>query len=237
MSTTPTLRDAAQALSKLRARYEGHTGHKHPGNDQWRLAFVEAYRNLDAALAARAAGYSEEWCRAAAEAEEAGNACWDAGAALTQGAGAVEPVATVEALQARIAKLEAELDDMEAERDEALRGPWPEWAEQMKKTIRKYSGYDGFDDASEGIDLAAELDELMEHAVEPSAQQLQQAVARATEEAAKRTLDHISKVIWVERDRYVTLLGKCIAQGDKKRADTYEQIARALDELHEGIQP
>ena len=106
-------------------------------------------------------------------------------AALTQGAGAFEPVATVEALQARIAALEAELDDMEAERDEALRGPWPEWAEQMKKTIRKHSGYDGFDDASEGIDLAAELDELMEHAVEPSAQQLQQAVACAVEECAQ----------------------------------------------------
>ena len=59
MNTTPTLRDAAQALSKLRARYEGHTGHKHPGNDQWRLAFVEAYRDLDAALDALTQGAGE----------------------------------------------------------------------------------------------------------------------------------------------------------------------------------
>lgn len=222
MSTTPTLRDAAQAspcpFCGGDSTAPSHSQHR-PGCYFLVLASVKAAPQGDVSWAPDLL------------------AAWNRRAALTQGAGAVEPVATVEALQARLAKLEAELDDLEAERDEALRGPWPEWAKQMKKTIRKYSGYDGFDDASEGIDLAAELDELMEHAVEPSAQQLQQAVARATEEAAKRTLDHISKVIWVERDRYVTLLGKCIAQGDKKRADTYEQIARALDELHEGIQP
>lgn len=60
---------------------------------------------------------------------------------------------------------------------------------------------------------------------------------QCAEAAEKRLLDHISKFIWVERDRYVTLLGKCIAHGDKKSAATYELIARAFDDLHEGIQP
>ena len=164
MSTTPTLRDAAPQVADLLIRITNCAKH-------W--AYMAEIDNGDAAKV---------------EAHRHSELLAELVAALTQGAGAVEPVATVEALQARIAKLEAELDDMEAERDEAERGPWPEWAEQMKKTIRKYSGYDGFDDASEGIDLAAELDELMEHAVQPSAQQLQQAVARALAERDQR--DH-----------------------------------------------
>lgn len=53
--STPTLREAAQALATLRKRYEGHTDHTHPANDQWRLAFTEGYRTLEAILATQAA--------------------------------------------------------------------------------------------------------------------------------------------------------------------------------------
>lgn len=50
-----------------------------------------------------------------------------------------------------------------AEKVESLeRGPWPEWAEKCLKIIRKHSGYDGFDDASEGVDLPEELSELLD---------------------------------------------------------------------------
>ncbi len=93
MSTTPTLRDAAQqaldALGVSESLLAQDKSYHHP-------KVLKAYNDLRASLNARAAGYSEEWCRAAAESEEAGNACWDAGAALTQGAGeAVEPVAEI----------------------------------------------------------------------------------------------------------------------------------------------
>ena len=53
----------------------------------------------------------------------------------------------------------ARIDDLEAELDEARRGPWPEWAERILKLVRERSGYDGYDDQSEGVDLAEEVEE------------------------------------------------------------------------------
>lgn len=59
-------------------------------------------------------------------------------------------------------ELLARIDDLQQQVEEEKRGPWPEWAEKVLAVIRKHSGYDGYDDMSEGIDLAAELDELLE---------------------------------------------------------------------------
>lgn len=111
------------------------------------------------------------------------------------------------------------------------------WAAEVAEASDQRTGDWLYDDRNDLANALRKGPEMPPAAPAPPAQQLQQAVARAVEEAEKRMLTHISKVIWVERDRHVTLLGKCIAQGDKERADTYEQIARALDELHEGIQP
>jgi hypothetical protein len=59
------------------------------------------------------------------------------------------------------ADLQAVIDDYEARLDEANRQPWPEWAEKVLSVIREHSGYDGYDDMNDGIDLPAELDEVL----------------------------------------------------------------------------
>lgn len=41
---------------------------------------------------------------------------------------------------------------------------WPDWATKCLKIIRDFSGADGFDDATEGVDLPGELEEALEHA-------------------------------------------------------------------------
>lgn len=37
--------------------------------------------------------------------------------------------------------------------------PWPEWAKAVLKVIRSHTGYDGYDDAIEGVDMPLELEE------------------------------------------------------------------------------
>lgn len=39
--------------------------------------------------------------------------------------------------------------------------PWPEWASSVLKVVRGHSGYDGYDDAVEGVDMPAELEETL----------------------------------------------------------------------------
>ena len=59
-------------------------------------------------------------------------------------------------------------EEAERERDRAVdeacelrREPWPEWAEKIKNAVRDASGYDGYDDATDGVDLPAEVDDLI----------------------------------------------------------------------------
>lgn len=47
------------------------------------------------------------------------------------------------------------------ENDELRRAPWPEWVMKVLAVIRARSGYDGYDDAIDGVDLPAELEEVM----------------------------------------------------------------------------
>ena len=70
---------------------------------------------------------------------------------------ASSPATAVDAVES----LRAELDDMREQRDEALRGPWKDWAERLMNRVRKGSGYDGYDDA-DGVDLAGEVIEHLD---------------------------------------------------------------------------
>ena len=66
-------------------------------------------------------------------------------------------------LEEEITCLIVERDDLEAEKDEAEHAPWPEWAELLLKMIRERTGYDGFDDQIEGVDLPGELAEAFDY--------------------------------------------------------------------------
>ncbi|MBC8718776.1 hypothetical protein [Ochrobactrum sp. Marseille-Q0166] len=65
-----------------------------------------------------------------------------------------QAVAIIAAKDERIAELEDENYELKT-------GPWPEWANAVLKVIRERSGYDGYDDTSEGVDLPVELEECM----------------------------------------------------------------------------
>lgn len=56
--------------------------------------------------------------------------------------------------------MQAALTSAPAEPQEADdQATWPEWAESILTYIRSQSGYDGYDDSGEGIDLPAEVKE------------------------------------------------------------------------------
>src|SRR5208283_2354080 len=52
----------------------------------------------------------------------------------------------------RIAELEEGMDTLSDENSDLKNAPWPEWAKRMKDTIREETGYDGYDDTSNGVD-------------------------------------------------------------------------------------
>lgn len=55
--------------------------------------------------------------------------------------------------------LEEEVGRLEDENSELRYEPWPEWARAVLKVIRSHTGYDGYDDATEGVDMPLELSE------------------------------------------------------------------------------
>ena len=59
------------------------------------------------------------------------------------------------------AEIEAERNELAARIEEIEQAPWPEWATRCLKMIRQVSGYDGYDDQSQGVDLPEELGELI----------------------------------------------------------------------------
>jgi len=73
-----------------------------------------------------------------------------------------------------IRKLTDERDQLSDDLHDERMKPWPNWLDDMKAQIRAVSGYDGYDDAIEGIDLPEELRELIDV---------------LTEEASKNTIN------------------------------------------------
>jgi hypothetical protein len=71
------------------------------------------------------------------------------------------PGVEVERLTRERDEARADAERAEAERDELRDAPWPKWATECLKIIRKHSGYDGYDDAAEGVDLPSELEETL----------------------------------------------------------------------------
>jgi len=61
----------------------------------------------------------------------------------------------------RLRTAERERDELSDKVSALKSAPWPEWAEQIKAAIRDASGYDGYDDAIDGVDLPAEVDDLI----------------------------------------------------------------------------
>ena len=73
----------------------------------------------------------------------------------------LDAAATLLALLDRAEAAEKERDELIDENSDLKNAPWPEWAERMKDMIRGETGYDGYDDVSNGIDLPTELDEMI----------------------------------------------------------------------------
>ena len=71
----------------------------------------------------------------------------------------VTPLVRLSDAEARIAELEEDVGRLVDENSDLRCEPWPEWASAVLKVIRKHSGYDGYDDATEGVDMPLELSE------------------------------------------------------------------------------
>lgn len=62
-------------------------------------------------------------------------------------------------LHERIQSIALELTEAQSKLDESA--DWPEWATKCLKIIRANTGADGYDDATEGVDLPGELEEVL----------------------------------------------------------------------------
>jgi len=85
---------------------------------------------------------------------------------------------------------EAEVGALEEQLEEARYEPWPKWAEDMQKTIRAASGYVGYDDATDGVNLPEELDELINHLTSEADRNLAEARASRKLDEAERAVEH-----------------------------------------------
>lgn len=115
--------------------------------------------------------------------------------------GSVAEVAEREAqLSARVAELEKEkqtdeeeIARLEDELSDARYEPWPEWARKVLAVIRKRSGYDGYDDAENGVDLPEELDETMAELEREAERGTQDARAEREVERHKAAAEHYKR--------------------------------------------
>lgn len=74
---------------------------------------------------------------------------------------AASPTSIIEVCKA-LEDARGEVDRLTDENEELRNAPWPEWAKKVVATIRAHSGYDGSDDAIDGIDMPQELGEILD---------------------------------------------------------------------------
>lgn len=93
-------------------------------------------------------------------------------------------------------------DLIEAQAAEIARHePWPEWATTILRVIRNRSGYDGQEDADDGIDLPGELEELLEEMDSEADRFKQDARAAFEVESYKKDVEHYRVKFEQEKDR------------------------------------
>lgn len=98
----------------------------------------------------------------------------------------LEAATALEAQAEEIARLSDENDELRC-------APWPEWASKVLAVIRARSGYDGYDDAIDGVDLPAELEETMAVLEREADRQMQDARAKRETDLHKGAADHYRK--------------------------------------------
>jgi hypothetical protein len=69
------------------------------------------------------------------------------------------PASALTSLMEENERLKEENGQLIDENSDLRYEPWPEWAKAVLSVIRKHSGYDGYDDATEGVDMPLELSE------------------------------------------------------------------------------
>lgn len=138
----------------------------------------------------------------------------------------------------RIAQLEAEMNDKAAELEEARRAPWPEWAEQILKIVREFSGYDGYDDSSEGIDLPEEVRECLEEFAS-QIRRLSTSTAQRREAPAAQPLTDLPHSSESIERAFITLRGMTQERGGRGIGAVMmvEEQLQASIERARGIQP
>jgi len=105
------------------------------------------------------------------------------------------PASVVTALQEEVGRLKEENGQLIDENSDLRYEPWPEWAKAVLSVIRKHSGYDGYDDATEGVDMPLELSEhLSEMEAEADRWKKKAAAAEARANAAEQRLKEAVKL-------------------------------------------
>ena len=116
---------------------------------------------------------------------------------------AANPFAILTILDA-LTEARGEVERLTDENDELRNVPWPEWAKKVVATIRAHSGYDGSDDAIDGIDMPQELGQILD---EYDGQIKHKDAELATLRAEK---DRLRRVCSEYNDEVSQILGKAL---------------------------
>ncbi|MEH3108950.1 MAG: hypothetical protein PGN22_03160 [Agrobacterium cavarae] len=143
---------------------------------------------------------------------------------------AVNPVAvsellsTIADLQRENAGLKEENGSLLDENSDLRNEPWPEWAKAVLKVIRSHTGYDGYDDAIEGVDMPLELEEHLSEL--QSENDRLQARAEAAEAKANRFAYLLEKIAppefsksWLPPQDYETIRAALASTGGEHHAE------------------
>ncbi len=126
---------------------------------------------------------------------------------------------TIESLQRENAALKEENGGLLDENSDLKNEPWPEWAKAVLKVIRSHTGYDGYDDATEGVDMPLELEEHLSEL--QSVNDRLQSRAEAAEAEVK--------CITESRDGYVKQRDQLQKLYDDERASCIREAKLATD--------